>query len=270
MRFRKSLTFLASLLIFGLAACGARVDATSNQNAGMPAIPDSVVLPATNYFAIDTPLGRMVVELSDETPRHRDNFKRLVATAFYDSTTFHRVIAGFMIQGGDPNSKDNDPNNDGQGGPGYTIPAEFQPTLFHRRGALATARTSDQVNPQRESSGSQFYIVHGTVYDDVTLDQVQDQIRQNTANPSFAFTEEMREAYRTVGGAPNLDQQYTVFGQLVEGFDVLDAIATTATPRSTGAMAAPQLADRPLQNVPMVITPLTSYQPAPDSLGPND
>ncbi len=241
------------LLTLIVASCGGRVEATSASYA----VPDSVDLPETNRYAIDTPFGRMVVELSDDTPRHRDNFKKLVATSFYDSTTFHRVISGFMIQGGDPNSKDDDPYNDGQGGPGYTIPAEITPTLFHRRGALATARTGDHVNPERESSGSQFYIVHGTIYDDTSLDMVQEQIRQSTSNPNFAFTDEMRELYRTEGGAPNLDQQYTVFGQLVEGFEVLDTIASTATPRSTGSQVPPQLVDRPLQDVPMQISPLS-------------
>ena len=252
-----------ALLLLLVGGCGSRVGATSGSDAG-EAVSDTVQIPETNYYAIDTPLGRMVVRLSDDTPLHRDNFKRLVAQSFYDSTTFHRVIYGFMIQGGDPNSRDDDPDNDGQGGPGYTIPAEFRGNLYHRKGALATARTGDHVNPQRESSGSQFYIVHGTRYDDATLDAVQEQIRSATSNPNFAFTEEMREVYRTQGGAPNLDQQYTVFGQLVEGFDVLDAIASTNTARSTGASAPPHLGDRPLQAVPMVVTPLEGYsEPAP-------
>ena len=221
---------------------------------------DTLDLPATNHYAIDTPFGRMVVQLSDHTPRHRDNFKRLVEQSFYDSTTFHRVISGFMIQGGDPNSKDENPENDGQGGPGYTIPAEIQAELFHRRGALATARTSDQVNPDRESSGSQFYIVHGSVYDDATLDMVQEQIAAATGKAGFAFTDEMREVYKTEGGAPNLDQQYTVFGQLVEGFEVLDSIATSPTPRATGTPAPPHLGDRPVEPIPMTIVPLSDYE----------
>ena len=255
--------FAWTLLLLALVcvgACGSRAEAPSNGAAARGQAPDSVVLPETNFYEIRTRYGRMVVELSDLTPAHRDNFKRLVARAYYDSSTFHRVISGFMIQGGDPNSKDDDPNNDGQGGPGYTIPAEIHPDLYHRRGALATARTGDHVNPRRESSGSQFYIVHGTVVDSVTLNGIQDQIRTATGNASFAYTDEMRGAYASEGGAPNLDQQYTVFGQLVEGFDVLDAIAGTSTARSTGAIAPPNVADRPLEDIAMTVRPLPDFE----------
>ena len=135
------------VLALFVAACRS---APSTSPAGADSLTqatDTLVLPATNYYEIHTPLGRMVVRLYDETPLHRDNFKRLVATGFYDSTTFHRVIDGFVIQGGDPNSKDADPSNDGTGGPGYTLPAEIRPGLFHRRGALASARQGDEVNP---------------------------------------------------------------------------------------------------------------------------
>jgi cyclophilin family peptidyl-prolyl cis-trans isomerase len=138
---------------------------------------------------IKTSLGEMVILLSDKTPKHRDNFLKLAKEHYYDGTTFHRVITGFMIQGGDPNSKDTDPGNDGQGGPGYTIPAEFDTSLSHNQGALAAARMGDQVNPNRESSGSQFYIV------------------ENKAGAHF------------------LDRQYTVFGQVISGLDVPEKIA---------------------------------------------
>lgn len=222
---------------------------------------DTLVLPATNYYAIYTPLGRMVVRLYDETPQHRDNFKRLVAASFYDSTTFHRVIEGFVIQGGDPNSKDFDSSNDGTGGPGYTIPAEIRPGLFHKRGALAAARQGDEVNPERRSSGSQFYLVVGRTFDSATLDEIEAYLREQIPDPHFAFPDSIRQLYQTVGGAPFLDGLYTVFGELVEGFEVLDAIARLPTPRRTGQQAPPAQLDRPLQPVPMTIRPLENYSP---------
>lgn len=203
----------------------------------------------------------MVVRLFDDTPQHRDNFKKLAGEGFFNGTTFHRIIEGFMIQGGDPNSRDDDAFNDGQGGPDYTIPAEIVAGLFHKRGALAAARTGDAVNPERRSSGSQFYIVQGTTFDDQTLDMVEQQIRMSTRKKDFAFSEEARAAYKTEGGAPNLDAQYTVFGELVEGFDVLDAVAATATPRKTGQHVSPQLADRPTEPVTMTVRPLPNYSP---------
>ncbi len=227
------------------------------------AMPDSTHLPETNYYAIETPHGRMVVRLYDETPAHRDNFKKLAAAAFYDGTLFHRVIDGFMIQGGDPNSRDDDPFNDGQGGPGYTIPAEFDPDLFHKRGALAAARQGDQVNPERRSSGSQFYIVHGTPADSSLLDQMEQQVRSG-ARSDFRFSAEQRAVYQAEGGTPFLDQQYTVFGELVEGFDVLEKIAQTSTPRRSGQPAAPPLMDRPLDPVSMTVRPLPEYQAKAD------
>ena len=216
-------------------------------------------LPKTNYYEIVVPQGRMVVRLYDETPVHRDNFKKLVSEGFYDGTTFHRVIEGFMIQGGDPNSKDADPYNDGMGDPGYTLPAEFVSSMYHKRGVLAAARTGDQVNPERRSSGSQFYIVHGTTFDDATLDMVVQQIRMTLRDTSFNLTEEMRAVYRTEGGAPNLDGQYTVFGEVVEGFEVLDAVAAVPTPGKMRQRTNPQLADRPLADVRMTIRPLPEY-----------
>ncbi len=223
-------------------------------------------LPATNYYAIDTPEGRMVIHLSDQTPLHRDNFKKLVADGFYDGTTFHRIIAGFMIQGGDPNSKDDDPYNDGQGGPGYTIPAEFSPDLYNKRGALATARTGDNVNPERRSSGSQFFIVHGTnPMAPAMLDQIEQQLRESIPDSSFHFSADARSDYEKDGGAPFLDQQYTVFAEVVEGLDVLDRIATTETGRSSGKAGHPALADQPVKRMEMTITPLADYHPEPGS-----
>lgn len=253
---------LAGLLLFAcqpklpdVAASGAPADAVHQA--------DTLDLPETNYYEIATPQGRMVIRLYDETPLHRDNFKRLVAEGFYDGTTFHRIIEGFMAQGGDPWSKDEDPFNDGQGDPGYTIPAEFVPARYHKRGAVAAARTGDHMNPERRSSGSQFYIVQGTVFDDFQLDMTLQQIRGALSDPSFAFSDEARQAYKTEGGAPQLDMQYTVFGELVEGFDVLDAIAAVETPRRRGERTMPALVDRPVQAVPMTVRPLPDYAPQP-------
>ncbi len=236
---------LFGLLIYG---CGGQTSSATAQ------------LAETTYFEIETPRGRMVVRLYDETPGHRDNFKKLVAEQAYDSTLFHRVMGGFMIQGGDPNSRDADPMNDGIGGPGYTVPAEIQPGLYHKRGVLSAARQGDNVNPERASSGSQFYIVHGTIYPDAYLTQLENRLKQMIPDPTFAFSDEARRVYSTKGGAPTLDGQYTVFGELVEGFDVLDRITRMATPSGLGQRVAPQLANRPLEPVWMVIRPLPDYQ----------
>ena len=225
-----------------------------------------------SYYEIVVPQGRMVVRLYDDTPGHRDNFAKLAEEQFYDSTTFHRVIAGFMIQGGDPNSKNDDLLDDGAGGPGYTIPAEFVPTRFHKRGALAAARQGDQVNPEKRSSGSQFYIVHGgTPYTEEQLAQIEAGLRQQLGDPDFSFPEEARQAYLTEGGAPQLDGAYTVFGELVEGFDVLDAVANVLTVRRRIQMQDatlmnegpfdPRLQDQPPQPVPMTVRPLPEYTP---------
>ncbi len=236
---------LLALLIYG---CGGQTSNATAQQA------------ETNYFEIQTPRGRMVIRLYDETPGHRDNFKKLVAEHTYDSTLFHRVIGGFMIQGGDPNSLDDDPMNDGGGGPGYTVPAEIRSGLFHKRGALAAARQGDNVNPERASSGSQFFIVHGTIFPDAYLTQLEEALQQQIPDSSFAFSEEARRVYTTEGGAPNLDGAYTVFGELVEGFDVLDRITRIATPTGLGQRVAPQVASRPLDPVWMIIRPLPDYQ----------
>ena len=206
----------------------------------------------TNFYEITTPQGRMVVRLFDETPGHRDNFRKLVGEGVLDSTLFHRVMNQFMIQGGDPNSKDDDPYNDGLGGPGYQISAELDSKFFHKRGALAAARQPDQVNPERESSGSQFYIVHGRIWTEEDLVQIEQQSRQR--DPSFTIPPEQRAVYTSLGGAPHLDGAYTIFGELVEGLDVLNAIATTQTTGRNG-----QPANRPLADVPMTVRPLFNY-----------
>src|SRR5580692_2259782 len=177
---------------------------------------------------ITTTKGIIVVRLSDSTPQHRDNFLRLVKTAYYDSLLFHRVIRNFMIQSGDPDSKSGNPgkplSQGGSGGPGYTIPAEFRPTLFHKRGALGAARTGDDINPARASSGSQFYIVEGKRFTDAGLDSVEKFRLKGRKIP-----EDERSVYRQLGGAPHLDQQYTVFGEVVKGIDVVDSIASVKT-----------------------------------------
>ena len=168
---------------------------------------------------ISTKYGDMVAELYDETPIHRDNFIKLVKEGFYDGTLFHRVIPAFMIQGGDPVSKDDTPNTRiGNGGPGYTLPAEFNPQFFHKKGALAAARMGDAVNPKKESSGSQFYIVEGQVYDNNTIDLFAQRM-------GIEFSPAQKKAYTTVGGTPHLDANYTVFGELVEGLEIISKIS---------------------------------------------
>jgi cyclophilin family peptidyl-prolyl cis-trans isomerase len=179
-------------------------------------------------FIISTDYGDIKGVLYNETPQHRDNFIKLVEDGWYEGSIFHRVINNFMIQGGQSSS--------GQPDPGYTIPAEILPQYFHKKGALAAARMGDHVNPKRASSGSQFYIVHGQVYNDPTLDRME----QNTGT---TYSEEQRKAYSSVGGTPHLDGQYTVFGQIADGFDVIDKIAAV----KTGAM------DKPVEDVKMTI-----------------
>ncbi|MGH1434037.1 MAG: peptidylprolyl isomerase [Lewinella sp.] len=186
------------------------------------------------YALISTNMGDMKVKLYNSTPQHRDNFIKLAEEGFYDGTLFHRIIAGFMIQGGDPDSKDAPAGQSlGMGGPGYTIPAEIG--ALHLTGALAAARTS---NPAKASSGSQFYIVHGKPVTDMELDQ----IGQRAGRP---YSDIQRELYKELGGTPQLDFEYTVFGEVVEGFEVIDAIAKVSTNPSAG--------NRPLEDVKMTV-----------------
>ena len=168
---------------------------------------------------IKTTMGDMTAILYGATPYHQENFIKLIEENYFDGLLFHRVIEGFMVQGGDPNSKDAAAGKAlGNGGPGYTIPAELTPTYFHKKGALSAARTGDQGNPMRRSSGSQFYVVTGKVYSDADLDGMETQM-------SMKFTTEQRKAYTTVGGTPFLDAQYTVFGEIIEGVDIAVAIS---------------------------------------------
>ncbi len=177
--------------------------------------------PEVTKVKISTDYGDIVIMLYNDTPKHRDNFIKLVKDGYYDGQLFHRVIKGFMIQGGDPNSK-NAVSGEmlGVGGPGYTIPAEILPHHFHKKGALAAARKGDAVNPSRASSGSQFYIIQGQVFSEAQLQAFVSMGRHT------AFTPEQKEAYTTVGGSPHLDGEYTVFGEVIQGFDVLDKIAS--------------------------------------------
>jgi peptidyl-prolyl cis-trans isomerase B (cyclophilin B) len=189
---------------------------------------------------ITTTRGILLLRLSDSTPLHRDNFLLLVKKGYYDSVLFHRVIQRFMIQGGDPDSRQGHPgkplSQGGSGGPGYTIPAEFRSSLFHKRGVLAAARTGDDVNPLKASSGSQFYIVQGRVFTDRSLDSVETYRLKGRKIPP-----EQRAVYKTIGGAPHLDQNYTVFGEVIKGMDVVDSIAASPT-------SGPP-SDRPLKDI---------------------
>ena len=236
---------------------------------------------------IQTMLGDIIVRLYDETPIHRDNFIKLVKEGYYDGTLFHRVIKDFMIQGGDPDSKGAPAGKMlGVGGPDYTLEAEIKEGLFHKRGALAAARQGDEVNPERRSSGSQFYIVWGQVYNEGQLRQFSKQLKMQKVQSVFnqlvsehrdeimqmrrdrnraglqelqdklvseaekqsadfaGLTEEQMKIYSTIGGTPHLDGQYTVFGEVEEGLEVVDMIQTTATGRG----------DRPVDDLEMKIS----------------
>lgn len=238
---------------------------------------------------ISTSLGDMKVRLYDETPKHRDNFLKLANEGFYNGLLFHRIIKGFMIQGGDPESKTAPKGESlGAGDVGYTIDAEFvYPQLFHKKGALAAARTGDEVNPEKKSSGCQFYIVQGKKYSDSELNQMEKQMLMQAKDKRFnamlrenadevmrlrlardqkglmalqtklidelekefkgkkvKFTDEQREAYKTVGGTPFLDNDYTVFGEVIEGLEIIDEIAKVKTDRG----------DRPEDDLKMTVT----------------
>jgi cyclophilin family peptidyl-prolyl cis-trans isomerase len=187
---------------------------------------------------IHTEFGDMVVVLSDSTPGHRDNFLKLASEGFYDELLFHRVMSGFMIQGGDPKSKDATPEARlGSGGPGYKIDAEIRADLHHVKGALAAARQGDQSNPARRSSGSQFYLVHGKKWSDRQLEGIENSAQQLVSG--FTYSDSVKTIYKEIGGAPFLDLNYTVFGMVVEGLDILDSIAAVKT----------KPGDRPVEDV---------------------
>ena len=235
---------------------------------------------------IQTMLGDIVVRLYDETPIHRDNFVKLAKEGYYDGTLFHRVIKDFMIQGGDPDSKGAPASQMlGMGGPDYTLEAEIKEGLYHKRGALAAARQGDEMNPERRSSGSQFYIVWGQVYNEGQLRQFAKQLKMQQIQSAFnqlaakhrdeimqmrrerdraglqalqerladeaeaqvkgnGMTEEQMKLYTTVGGTPHLDGQYTVFGEVEEGLDVVEMIQGSATRRG----------DRPIDDIEMRVS----------------
>lgn len=242
-----------------------------------------------HLVTIKTQYGDMAAILYDETPKHKENFIKLAREHYYDSLLFHRVIEGFMIQGGDPESKTAGMNQRlGDGGPGYTVPSEFNTKLFHEKGALSAARLGDAMNPERASSGSQFYIVHGTKHTEAQLkvdpdkfNKALQQFFQRPENVSYRdsintfiqqrdekgfqtyldnlrpvvekqlgisvdrdISPEVLKQYTTVGGTPQLDGQYTVFGKVIGGLEVIDKIA--AAPRDAN--------DRPVEDVRMVVT----------------
>ncbi|WP_262249955.1 peptidylprolyl isomerase [Parapedobacter soli] len=196
--------------------------------------------PPHKYIRIITPKGECLLKLYDETPLHRDNFVKLVREGYYNDLLFHRVINHFMIQGGDPNSRyAAEKQRLGEGGPGYTIPAEFNDSLFHKKGAIGAARDD---NPEKASSGSQFYLVQGRTFSDRGLDSLEQVRLGGRKIPAY-----QREVYKTIGGTPHLDQSYTVFGEVISGIATIDSIAAVATDRY----------DRPQQDQRMEMVLLT-------------
>lgn len=275
------------VLLFAFTACGNSTTAEQQSSVKEKIEKTEIILPKMTKVEIKTSLGDIVVGLYKETPKHHDNFVKLVNEGYYNGVLFHRVIDKFMIQTGDGNSKTAKPGQMlGTGDPGYTIEAEFvYPKFFHKRGALAAARTADQVNPERRSSGSQFYIVTGKAYNDQQLVQMERQMQQMNLQSIFQakaaanqkeimrlrmardtagtealrqkliaeteaeaaqnpvkFTDAQREAYSTVGGTPHLDNQYTVFGEVLEGMDVVAKIEAVNTDRN----------DRPTEDIKII------------------
>ena len=269
----KKTTILFTLILCCITAC------TGNQKKNNNMANDNATL-----VKIETTMGDITVKLYDETPKHKENFIKLVKEGVYDSTLFHRVIKNFMIQAGDPTSKTASATDTlGSGDVGYTIPAEFNPKFFHKRGVLAAARQGDDVNPNKESSGCQFYIVTGRKFSEAQIinmenqmnearldtvfqalarkhmkeiykmrkandmeglmelqDSLENQARKEVAKePALKFTPEQIKAYTTVGGAPHLDGNYTVFGEVVDGMNVVAEIETAKTNRQ----------DRPTQDI---------------------
>ena len=267
---KKNLLLSILMAVFTLMSCQA--NNTGSESAPTKKTADNKM----TKVELETSYGNIVVELYNETPQHRDNFIKLVESGYYDGVLFHRVIKDFMIQTGDGNSKTAGPDASlGDGDPGYTIEAEFvYPKYFHKRGALAAARTGDQVNPERRSSGSQFYIVTGKIYgsdelkmmtqrlaevqkqdifrrlatenrekiielqknqDNEGMNALQNELIMQTeaeaAKHPFKLTDEQLDAYTSIGGTPHLDGQYTVFGEVIEGMDVVDKIQNVTTGR---------------------------------------
>jgi cyclophilin family peptidyl-prolyl cis-trans isomerase len=217
----------------------APVKKTTPVKKPVPVVKTAVKLPGTRV-KITTDFGVMIVRLYDKTPLHRDNFIKLASEHFFDSLLFHRVIAQFMIQGGDPQSKYAQPGQMlGSGDVGYTIPAEFDTNFIHKRGALSAARMGDEVNPAKASSGCQFYVVQGQKWTDADLNNME--IRRGAK-----YSPAQRNIYKTIGGTPFLDMGYTVFGEVESGLEVIDKIAAVET-------ILKGTADRPLKDVRMKI-----------------
>ena len=219
----------------GIFTCGCSSKVANNSSVTEKE--DEKTVEKTTMVVISTDFGEMKAVLYNETPLHKENFIKLAKEGYFDGTLFHRVIDGFMIQGGDPDSKNAKKGQMlGQGGPDYTIAAEFKQELIHRKGALAAARMADQVNPRKESSGSQFYIAQGKVY-------TKDELNNLAARMGKQFNQTQIEAYTTVGGVPFLDYEYTVFGQVIEGLEVIDKIAAVQKDHY----------DRPTEDIKMTI-----------------
>ena len=245
----KKLTFIAATLFYLLmAGCSSSKtsDAPAERTDEITAATENTTEKPQNTrdmenltkILIKTSEGDITIALYDNTPKHKENFIKLVNDGFYNGVLFHRIIQGFMIQTGDPESKGAPAGKMlGNGGPGYTIPAEFKPENYHKRGAVAAARQGDQVNPTKASSGSQFYIVDGKPFNSNLMAQISYQYGKS-------FTDEQRKVYETIGGAPFLDGDYTVFGEVVEGMDVVDKIASKPKDRY----------DRPTADVKIIST----------------
>lgn len=197
--------------------------------------------PGNQYVRLKTQYGECIIRLYNQTPLHRDNFIKLTKKGYYNGTLFHRVIQNFMIQGGDPDSRNAKPDSLlGNGGPKYTIPAEFNDSLFHKKGVLAAAREGDMINPEKASSGSQFYLVQGKIFTEEQLKNVEEK------RLKFTLPEWQREVYKTIGGAPHLDRNYTVYGEIVKGLALVDQIAALETDTN----------DRPKTDIRIEITVL--------------
>ena len=300
-KFLKYNLMVLPFVLFFFYACSAKVNENTTENGEITdqemkqeSLQTKIAKPTDNgedvKVKIKTSMGDITILLYSETPLHQKNFVKLVNEKFYDGILFHRVIKDFMIQAGDPDSKTAAKGQPlGSGGPGYTIPAEFRTGLFHKKGALSAARLGDQMNPEKQSSGSQFYVVQGTKYNDMQLNQMDAQFesqafmslirkylndnpaemakvqeKQNTGDqaglqviideitakckaehPEITprkLSEKEKEVYKTVGGTPHLDGNYTVFGEVVEGLEIIDKIAVVATDAS----------DRPLEDVKII------------------
>lgn len=229
---RKILYFALISTALIIASCGGNKKASNTPE------------PVSNEVVMETTMGNIVLRLFDETPLHRDNFISLVKDHAYDSLLFHRVIENFMIQGGDPDSKNAEKGAFlGEGDRPYTVPAEFRldDGIYHKRGMLAAARESDDVNPEQASSAMQFYITWGRIYDEEGIAAQQERLDSRTGG-KVQLTDAMKETYMTVGGCPHLDGQYTVFGEVLEGLDVVDAIQKVETDEN----------DRPIEDVRII------------------